>query len=451
MRFQSVADNILMDETIQSAEQNKEIHLSEMPIEMLKHILIHLDDKNLVVTSHVCKSFASAAELAFEQNYSKKYYVIHDKDKNSIDKGMLTKYGTKIRKIKFSVYYNDVGYGASLELLDLIEQKCCNLKSIELHRTPRMIVLKDLKEVILDGVYNLNLEIFAGFINNNQQLETLAIFEADVHLVDILDGRLDKLTSLVYDSDTNFTTDLPEIHLNSLKTLEVNLPDNEDFVRLLRAMNCNPIEKLTVWIHTVPDENDDVINEICAFKSLVSLDFKYSMVSADQMRNLAHHLLHLTELSIHMDESDESNAVNQISSVLSILRNLTKLDIHLDDFDRLLPDLKNSVRDFHARFASTNTEINISDNINKVSTSEERIFVFEGGSVELHWMANLNEKNVRKVMDGVPIIRKMKFINHCAGPALDISTFSTRYDEISSLDIKSFGPIIANANVSVTE
>lgn len=56
-----------MAQEIATDDQSDEINLAEMPIEILEHILIHLDDdyhyindgKNLLTASHVCKSFAA--------------------------------------------------------------------------------------------------------------------------------------------------------------------------------------------------------------------------------------------------------------------------------------------------------------------------------------------------------------------------------------------------------
>lgn len=196
-----------MKQANQLNDQNKKVQLSEMPTEILEHILMHLDGEHLLNASHVCKLFASVAETAFARKYSNKCYQISKKSENSFHKIMLSKYGEKLRRLQ--IIEND-----DEDLLDLVEQKCYNLKSITISGVPKMIMLKDLKEASLRGIRNLNRKTFAEFINNNRQLEVLDIRNIKIDLLNILDGRLNMLKSLRYESYTSVARDLPKIMLN---------------------------------------------------------------------------------------------------------------------------------------------------------------------------------------------------------------------------------------------
>lgn len=136
-------------------------------------------------------------ELAFERKYFRKYYNLHygkdqddedDEDdrsyqdvmKNkSFNKVILTKYGKRLRWIDVCE--------AEEEILDLIERNCNHLERVKLLNVPRMIELKDLKEISLLGVRYLDEEELALFISSNQQLEALTAEASDWYLIDELD------------------------------------------------------------------------------------------------------------------------------------------------------------------------------------------------------------------------------------------------------------------------
>lgn len=426
----SFADIIPMAQQIQTVHnQSEKVKLSEMPMIILEQILIHLDDdKALLTASHVCKSFAAAAETVFERKYSKAIYSIdfwwmaakERVSKISFHQIMLSKYGANVHNIEI------VG---GEELLDLIEQKCRSLEMVKLDGVRKMLAVKGLKEIHLMAIGNLNRQTFGELINNNQQLEVLEMREIDVDLLDILDGRLNQLKTLEYLRETSCSADLPKIRLNSLEAMELNLPDNGDYVRLLRAMDCNKIKslKLTRYHHDIYDKGNSVLNAICAFKSLVSLHLPDWPVTKPQIQKLAHRLRNLTEFRIKMAQS-APNVENIIGYALLLFSKLTKLTIELDhsDFGKFLEDV--SIYDFHrfGCYANYNTEIDVICWHGAVSTSKDRIYVCDGRSIELHWMDNLNEMSVRKVMKQShrwDQIEKIKFIGQRTECSLDISTF----------------------------
>lgn len=85
----------------QPNEQMEKFNLLKLPRELLEEILIHLDNKDLLIASHVCKLFASVAETVFARIYSDDSYEIDGTDQlQKCDKVMLTKYGAVDRHRK---------------------------------------------------------------------------------------------------------------------------------------------------------------------------------------------------------------------------------------------------------------------------------------------------------------------------------------------------------------
>lgn len=440
-------NNMIVEQQIASNENSKRTNLLEMPIEILEQILIHLQANEMLRASHVCKVFASAVETAFARKFSKRYYIVFNPDKSerAFHKTIFNKYGDKIRKLEFE----DVDES----LLDLIEQKCCNLEEASLICVPKLVSLKGLKKAMLFRIDNLNRETFTEFINNNLQLESLNLSQIDVDLVDVLDGRLNMLKNLWFRPITTkgLSRDLPKIRLNSLDILKLNMRDTEHYARLLEAMNCNNIKELYLEQYMDTDDDDRMINEICSFETLASLQLTHCPIYEDQMRKLAHRLPHLTDLSLKLVETG-FDTVDHILSVLSIFPKLSKLTISLDgmDFRTFKDKVYESVYDFYARIATTNTEIDIIKNDSKVSISKDRVFIVEDNSLELHWMENLNETDVRKMLDKQwGWINYLKFVNNCSEQTFDISALvPERFSRLGYLELKSNGPVTVNANVS---
>lgn len=428
--------------TVEQANQaqmaHEKLNLSRMPSEVLEHILIYLDNKNLLKASHVCKKFASVAETVFVRKYSKELYLARRSEE-----ALLNKYGGVLRSI-------EVCEGDE-KILDLIERKCHSLERARLIWIPKMIQLKNLKEAFLRDVKNLNRRMFNEFINNNRQLEVFLLEDNDLNLVDLMDDRLNSLKTFKYERDTELTINLPKIRLNSLETLKLRPFKNGPYVRLLQALECNQLKELILRHYEGSDDSDEVTNAICSFKTLVWLRMPQFPVSAIQLQKLATHLPHLTKLSIRIAEIESNQILNNMMSVLWILPKLSKLTIHLNDngnFGIFLSDLKKSINEFHACFAHKNTEIVIDSDDGIVCILNECVSLSQLGSLELHWMANLNEKSVRNVMYGLQYYTSdLKFINHCED-TLDICGFLTEYDHLEILDIKSNGPVTFKANVS---
>lgn len=432
---------------------SKKVQLSEMPKEILEEILIYLDDKSLLNASHVCKLFASVAETAFARKYSKEYYGINGSlIDTEFGKVMVNKYGGKMQHIEI--------IGGDEELYHLVEQKCGNLKSLFLDDVSRMIMLKDLKEVYLGFVRNLDHETLAEFFNDNRQLETLELVDQpEIDLTDILDGRLNVLKELELCRIRNITG-LPQIiRIDSLKTLWLGLENSESYVRILRALNCNKIKTLILDYDDDQDEGADVITEICKFKTLVSLDLSPYHITSDEVKKLATHLPDLAEIDTGMTK-DESNPENMIQSMISMLPRLTKFTATLDgdDFNQIVRELKSPCKKFHARFAKSNIEIVLwgHPSVSMVSITTDCFYIKYGnGPFELHWMNNMNEESVRTVMAQRRWLTGVTFINSCTDRAFDIPTlaymrpyYTDSVFGIKYLHFKSNGPISVNSNVS---
>lgn len=82
----------------QSNDHNNEIGLSTMPTEILELIFNHLNDEDLLTTSHVGKRFAAVTENIFGQKYrDEAYYIDELSDSFKFHEVILSKYGEKLQ------------------------------------------------------------------------------------------------------------------------------------------------------------------------------------------------------------------------------------------------------------------------------------------------------------------------------------------------------------------
>lgn len=453
-----------MEKSVQ--ENDSKIELLSMPNEILVHIFIHLEDKDLLSVSHVCKSFACAVEVAIERKYSNKIYEVDGFYAKilGLNKVMLSKYGDKLTKINIS----DV----SDTVLELIEQKCCNLNAIKFYRVDRIISLSGLKEAILDftwveSVKKITKESFAAFIKNNQQLEKLHVYQLyrSYDLMETLHNQLPMLTDLVWDEYRfyqNLPINIPKITLQLLDKLEL-LVHQSDLVPVLCAIDCDHLKELNLPYFN--QFKNVMFTEILKFKMLSSLQVYYCSFTTKQLRKMADHLPDITELGLKITESESNtDTESKIFSVLSIFTKLTKLQVNLQDFERFLYEFKSqSINEFHGRFTMLypNVELFILDDsrCEILSTSKDRIYLCDPNSLEMemHWMDSFNNNKLRKTITKAFLtltFDSFKIVNNCSSQ-LDISIFDfdvrtgTSLARIKCLEITSKGPITDNANVSV--
>lgn len=296
-----------MEPSLQPNEQNVEIEkikLSDLPKEMLEEILIYLDKGCLLKASHVCKSFASAAESAFARKYTEEYYEISLTTK-SFDKVMVNKYGDKMQRI--IIDGNNNGLLNDEELLDLVEQKCCNVKFLEVTGS-KIVMLKGIKDVYLECIENLEREAFTKFIHLNPKLQCLTLCNVKADLLNTLHGRLNNLKALSCLSFDGLFT--PAIRLSSLESLRIEANDAAECIRMLQCIDCNQIKKLSLVNYdyngddgdAIDDAIDDAINEICKFEMLESLILPNYRITSDMMSKLAVHLPRLNTLDIEVTD-----------------------------------------------------------------------------------------------------------------------------------------------------
>lgn len=427
--------------TKQSAE------LLAMPREILEYIFIHLDNIDLLTTSHVCKAFVSIAADAFARKYSQCHYIVGGifHQRYGFHKVMLTKYGERLSDITIMRVPREDEC-----ILDLAEKKCCNLKKVTLIKVTKLINLKGLKIIRLSNISNMTKEQLTAFLDNSPQVEELSIGDNLIDLVEILHNR-SSLKSLEIGDNIGITISLPQIKVDSLKILSLYLTKTDDYMNVLRVLDCKRLEELTL---NCSEADDDLITTICSFKMITSLCIENCLLAIEQIIQLANGLKHLSRLIISGNESD---AKCNIFSVLTIFPALTKLTVYLDDFEQFLQTFKiQPISEFHSRFANGigNAEVEIINHFEypMMSTSKDRTYMYSGNSIELHWMNNFNEKEVQKLLNKLNHWQQydhLKFINHCSDHTSDISTLSPRIDHTDCLEIKSNGPITVNAIVSV--
>lgn len=109
--------------------------------------------------------------------------------------------------------------------------------------------------------------------------------------------------------------------MNSLQTLDIQV-SHEDFVRVLQAVTCKALK--TMAIHRdFGDMEDAIIDEICTFPTLVSLQLDSFKVTDGQFETLAHRFPHLAEFGMGMTE----NVQHTVQLTLRWLPKLRKLSI----------------------------------------------------------------------------------------------------------------------------
>lgn len=357
--------------------------------------------------------------------------------------------------------------------MDLVKQKCCSLKSLKLYSVPKIVDVKGLIEVELFDIQNISNESFTTFIENNGQLEKLKLVELNNQSqfnLDILHNRLPLLKFLEIgetegqrrESHCDFVINIPKLTLSSLETLEMKLTENQKYARILRALDCCNLKNLLIWWSKRGNnaDHDDNVNgiliEMSKFKMLTALRIPDCTVTTDQMRLLAEHLLPLIIIEIEITESESNQeAESKIFSILSLFPEFKKFQIFLPDFQRFFLNFKTqSMYEFYLRFINqlANTEVKIvGKSGSTISASRDRIFVSNksDGTLELHWMDNFNEKNVRNTLKEADIYCPyyLRFINNCSN-SLDVSILSSVCSP-DSLEIKSKGSIKINQFVSM--
>lgn len=291
-----------------------------------------------MTASHVCKSFAANAEIAFGQKYLDEWYCTGGDEDYEFHRNIINKYGGKISKLSAAGFeYNE---NDENELIfDVIQQKCSNLKSISLFGLPDIVYFNGLKEINLDGIENMSEVKLETLFENNEQLEKLELTLNDgqtFHL-DVLHNRLPMLKCLKIEESSHercFFINIPRLTLPSLESLEINDIAYDDYEHILRALDCNELRNLRLEVYgDVADVDDNFITQICKFKMLTTFRTGQYTVTMDHMRLLAEHLPNLIELETKITESESNEeAETKIFTILTLFRRLKKLTVLAPDF-----------------------------------------------------------------------------------------------------------------------
>lgn len=422
----------------------------------MEHILFNLEDKDILTVSHVCQLFANIAELAFARRYATAQYVLwfgsNENKSSGYHRTILSKYGGKISKMCVFDLPETHEW-----LLNFIEQKCSNVVEIDMANIPKIVNLKGLKRVNLFNIPNLNNEQIGAFIENNLQLEKLFIqneYAADL----IASLRLPMLKELTIYDFVNPNDDLfiPKLELTRLEYVNLVLGNEIHYERVLRAIDSSVLRELHLQVCT--ETSDNLVTQIGKFKTLAILRMIRSTLTIDQFRELATNLKNLTNFHIKFKENEEDTPTAteaKIFSILSMFPSLKKLKIDLKNYGRLIRAIgtNHSLMDaFYSRFVKRfpNTKLTMECMFGGLSVSKDRIYAHDGKLLKLHWMNNLDQKEIQKVMKEISYnIYELEFINQCTDN-LDVATFASRKNDLYNLEITSKGPISINKNVRLT-
>lgn len=462
--------------------KNGKTELMTMPTEIFERFFICLDDKNLLAASRVCKRIGRIAESEFGRRYMKKTYKVSEPNGSEFKfhGDILSKFGDKISSI--AIKFNN----SNESFLKVIEQKCYNLKTFQLSQESidfESIRLKSLKSVCFNARQFKGKEHYLKYIENNPQLESLVLIKHStnandpIRLMDFLLVRLRMLKVLklqdIYDHrmfiERFHSKNIKIVRLHLLEKLKLSFDFNDYHFRTLQVIVCENLRKLHLDSGCDEDSeaNNNLITQIIRFKMLRSLQLHSHCVEMNYVKKLMEHLPHLTKFGIKLRKSESNIEIeNQIFSVLSMFPKLTTLKVFLPDYERLLFNLNGqSLYAFHNQFTAhfPNTEVKIIrkfkyENLNKLlSISKDQIYIRDRNILEIHWMNNFNEQNIRNTFNKASktersyhTITDLKFINQCSDN-LDISILSSMQSTCSNprhLEITSNGPISINAIVS---
>lgn len=286
---------------METDDEINKIELLSLPNEILTKIFTNLYEKDLFSVSHVCKLFAAIVEVAFAQKFSDQTFLVWGPKRIGPEKVMLSKYGEKVSKIEIKDVQNT-------EFLELVEEKCCNLTSVQLVRVPRILNFKGLKEVRFESISKVSKEELRNCIENNQQLETFEYIDSyfqNFGWVELLHNRLSMLKKFELTISIQFILSLviniPQVTLESLEELKLYHSNKHVYTQFLRVLDCPKLKCLKIYEDKALD--DELIAEIIKFKTLSTLDLIDGPVAIGHMEMLAKHLPNLTEFATKLKVS----------------------------------------------------------------------------------------------------------------------------------------------------
>lgn len=215
-----------------------------------------------------------------------------------------------------------------------------------------------------------------------------------------------------------------------MQTLKLFINLTNNFVRVLRVLDCENVKELN---STCYECNNGLVTEV--YKVQIAFNEIVKLLTIDQMKELAKHLPYITEFDASVTKND-SNTESKIISIFSIFPNLIKLYLALDYRDRFPHGFEcQSINELHVRFtalfpwAEITLVLTVEHEKKEIFfTSNDKFFKCDDDLMELHWMENFNEENIRQTIENVVLwyrFKGLKFINNCTCD-LDIAILSRK-------------------------
>lgn len=418
------------------SEQNTITNLMNLPNELLDKIFDYFDDKNLLLASHVCRSFIVIAKRAFQRKYANRRYEMSGirNDRRGLHRAILHNFGSKVTHL-FIYKYDFVN--CDRHIMNLIVQNCTNIIKFELigvsidlaeffSHAPnltfcslngvivdekndwKIIALPRLKHFEIRFKYKLQMASIAEFLNRNRQIETLAI-DTEHNLLPIIGKRLNRLRDFkivdygqitVADASAATVSNSTDaiINLNALESLEIFSDDPELMLRYIQT-GCKNLQQLIIVFKNQTKLEQSILLAIGPFERLTALKILYAKITMSQIKLLASHLPHLKSLHIEMFTGCE--LAENILWISSAFKKLTNLEIQLDSVH--CPNGWNY--NFHQRFlrAIGNERVDLKLNLlfreHKLMISRDSICHTRDGSnpILVHWVGYEAEKSHTKV------------------------------------------------------
>lgn len=426
----------MTDTKLDTDDQQKVSSLTNFPNELLERIFENFDDRNLLHVSHVCRSFIVIATKAFERKYAKRRYEMSGlrNAQHGLHRAILHKFGSKLTSI--FIYKYDL-INRDRHIMDLIVQNCTSLTKFELIDVSidlaeffshaqnlafcslngvvvdencnwQVYSLPRLKHLEIRFKYELEMAAITEFLNQNRQIETLAI-DTEHNLLPTIGKRLHRLkdfkivdygqitvadaSSAAAVATASNSTDAI-VNLNQLESLEIFSDDPDPMLRYIQN-GCKNLEQLIIVFKNQTKLDKSILLAIGPFERLTTLKIFYAEITMNQIKLLEPRLPHLKSLHIEMFTSNE--LAENILWISSAFKKLTNLEVQLDSVH--CPNGWNY--NFHQRFLMAignernDVKLNLLFREHKLIISRDSIYHARDGSnpILVHWVGYEADKS----------------------------------------------------------
>lgn len=330
-----------------------DVNLLDFPNEVLLRIFKQLNDTNLLDMSHVCIRFKTIAKETFAKKYNGttkfKYFKVRDTDSEGTYRPFFEQFGDKMTALQLIFDLVDQSTIKNW-IYKLIKAYCSNVTHIIITTMcsvfdvtkifdlmPSMVSLSFTESLFAFDDWSmrhypqlisfkarqtafLNDTVLCRFINNNPQLQHFHL-ECCARLrnpLQILNGKLKQLRSLVWKPDNMNTNEFDDIVFEELKSLTITVSETTaQNVLAAFGRGCKQIERLEVFKqvpHRIRRNSDEEMESIDpnrfriqhaqvigTFKQLTSLRLSGFNFNIDCIRILIEHLPALMALSIERE------------------------------------------------------------------------------------------------------------------------------------------------------